>query len=166
MKSLHLANLAWLIFATPVLAGGDDGTGPFEPFDPEPIISDCWQRSEELMSSGYIEYYGDGLNITYACMEAAVLEQIDAWLLPEFTEHAEAHLDALEKLHGELYYRIYAKNKNCTGFCGLLPSMHYIESYIDFLATILRDIAEEKNFRYRLRYGSPPHNAQPSGTIP
>ncbi|MGF1631985.1 MAG: hypothetical protein ACFCUT_21115 [Kiloniellaceae bacterium] len=162
MKALHLASVVWLFLTSPAIAGGDDGTGPFEPFDAEPIIADCWQRSAELRSSGYIDY-GDGLNITYACMEAAVLEQIDAWLLPEFTEHAKTHLDALEELHGQLYYRIYAENLYCSGFCGLLPSMRYIESYITFLETVLRDIAEEKNFRYRSRYGSSPHNALSGG---
>src|SRR3546814_6642390 len=71
--------------------------------------ADCWDRSEELRGMGSAAAYGDGLDITYACMEAAVLEQIGAWLLPEFTENAEAHLDALEELHSDLYYRIYAK---------------------------------------------------------
>src|SRR3546814_13543080 len=79
MKAPHLASLLWLLVASPALAGGDDGTGPFEPFDAEPVIADCWDRSEELRGMGSAAAYGDGLDITYACMEAAVLEQIGAW---------------------------------------------------------------------------------------
>src|SRR3546814_8474211 len=123
MKAPHLAALLWLLVASPALAGGDDATCPFEPFDAEPVIADCWDRSEELRGMGSAAAYGDGLDITYACMEAAVLEQIGAWLLPEFTENAEAHLDALEELHSDLYYRIYAKNRYCARSCGLLPGM-------------------------------------------
>lgn len=156
MKSFCLAGLAWLILVSPALAGGDDGTGPFEPLDPEPIIADCWQRSEDLRSSGSIGDYGAGLDSTLSCMRSAVLEQMDAWLLPEFTENAAAHMDALEKLHDELYYRIYASNRYCARSCGLLPGMTYIVSYIEFLERILRDIAEEKNRRYRQVYGAPP----------
>ena len=166
MKAPFLASLAWLLCASPAFAGGDDGTGPFEPFDPEPIIADCWQRSDALRGSGYFADYGDGLDITRACMRAAVLEQINDWLLPEFSQHAAAHLDALEELHGQLYYRIYAKNRYCTRSCGLLPAMTYIESYIDFLAQILRDIAEEKNFRYHLLNPSPPSNRGPTAPEP
>ena len=168
MKPINFAAaaLACLLTASPALAGGDDGTGPFEPFVPEPIIADCWQRSDELRSSGYIEYYGDGLDITLACMKAGVLEQIDAWLLPEFSENAAAHLDALEDLHDQLYYRIYAENRYCTRSCGLLPSMVYIENYIEFLEKVLRDIAEEKNYRYRQVYGPSPHNGEPAATDP
>src|SRR3546814_13663517 len=90
MKAPHLAALLWLLVASPALAGGDDGTGPFEPFDAEPVIAACWARSEELRGMGSAAAYGDGPAITYACMEAAVLDQIGAWLLPEFTEHAAA----------------------------------------------------------------------------
>src|SRR3546814_15288389 len=101
MKAPHLAALLWLLVASPALAGGDDGTGPFEPFDAEPVIADCWDRSEELRGMGSAAAYGDGLDITYAGMEAAGLEQTGAWLLPELTETAAARLAALEALHSD-----------------------------------------------------------------
>ena len=158
--------LSCLHAAAPAMAGGDDGTGPFEPFDAEPIIADCWQRSETLRGSGYIANYGDGLDITRACMRSAVLEQINDWLLPDFSQYAAAHLDALEELHGDLYYRIDANNRYCTRSCGLPPSMTYIESYIDFLAQVLRDIAEEKSYRYNLLHRPLPSNRVPATTEP
>jgi hypothetical protein len=64
MKALRLASLAWLLCASPAFAGGNDGTVRFETFDLEPIIADCWQRSEELRGMGSAAAYGDGLNIT------------------------------------------------------------------------------------------------------
>ncbi len=135
----------WLFVASPTMAGGGE---PFEPFDPEPIISACWEESSDLRAAGSAAAYGEGLDITQACMEQAVLTQIDAWLLPEFTQNAAAHLKAMEDLHGELYFRIYSLNRYCSQSCGLLPGMRYIESYIRFLETILRDVAAEKRFRY------------------
>src|SRR3546814_12303528 len=99
MKAPHLAALLWLLVASPALAGGDDGTGPFEPFAAEPVIAACWDRSEELRGMGSAAAYGDGPDITSECMAAAVLETIRAWLLPEFPEKAEAHMEDLAELH-------------------------------------------------------------------
>ena len=140
--------LIWLLASGAASAGGT-GRQPFEPFDPEPIIRSCWEMSSELRGAGSAAAYGDGLDITLSCMEEAVLTEIDAWLLPEFFENAEAHMNALEDLHSTLYFRIYSHNRYCSRSCGLLPSMRYIESYIGFLETVLRDIAAEKRFRYR-----------------
>ncbi len=150
MKAIKLfvPALAYLLTVTPVLAGGDIVSLPFEPFDADPIIEDCWQRSEELRGTGSAAAYGDGLDLTAICMEKAVLAKIRGWLLPEFTDRAEEHLHALRKVHDELYYRIYAENRYCPSSCGLLPSMRYIESYIDLLARILKDIEAETKDRY------------------
>ena len=150
MRTLTLGCAAWLLLATalPATAGGS-GRQPFETFDPEPIINSCWDRSSELRGAGSAAAYGDGLDITLACMEEAVLTEINAWLLPEFAENAAAHMAAIQDLHGELYFRIYSNNRYCSRSCGLLPGMRYIESYIKFLETIIRDIAAEKSFRYR-----------------
>ena len=143
---LFCAAALWLFLSTPAAAGGRQ---PFDTFDPEPIIADCWSASEDLRGAGSVAAYGDGLNITQACMEEAVLTQIDEWLLPEFTEGAREHLHALRDLHADLYFRIYSHNRYCSRSCGLLPGMRYIHHYIYLLETILRDIAEEKAFRYR-----------------
>ena len=151
MKALPLIATAFtcLLRAAPALAGGSDAPQQFEPFDADPIIEDCWKRSEDLRNAGSADAYGRGLDITMICMEKAVITHVDGWLLPEFTDHAEASLHALRDLHGELYYRIYAKNRYCSRACGLLPSMRYIEKYIDLLAAILKDIAAEEKYRYR-----------------
>lgn len=152
MKAFQLigAIVLWFLTASPALAGGNEYSGePFEPIDAQAIIDDCWSKSEELRSLGTIAEYGYGLNITHSCMEEAVLEQINSWLLPEFTESAEAHLHALRELHGDLYFRIYSKNRYCSRSCGLLTGMRYIEHYLQFLETILRDIAAERNYRER-----------------
>ncbi|NIA70226.1 hypothetical protein HBA54_16590 [Pelagibius litoralis] len=150
MKTVTLGCAAWilLIAAAPATAGGN-GRQALETFDPEPIINDCWEKSSDLRGAGSAAAYGDGLDITLACMEEAVLTEINAWLLPEFTENATAHMTAIENLHGKLYFRIYSHNRYCSRSCGLLPGMRYIESYIKFLETVLRDIAAEKSFRYR-----------------
>ena len=150
MKTFKLIamTLAWLLATSSALAGGDDPALYYKPFDADPIIADCWRRSDELRGAGSASAYGNGLDVTMICMEKAVLTHIDGWLLPEFTDHAEAHLHALRDLHGELYYRIYAHNRYCARSCGLLPSMKYIESYINLLATILKDIEAEVKNRY------------------
>ena len=149
---LIAAALTCLLAASPAMADGTEGhTGPFTPIDAQAVIDACWAQSDDLRNTGGIADYGDGLDVTTACMEDAVLEHIDAWLLPEFAKDADAYLHRLRDLHGELYFRIYADNRYCSGGvrCGLLPGMRYIESYIVLLETVLRDIAMERNFRHR-----------------
>src|SRR3546814_20952406 len=77
MKAPHLAALLWLLVASPALAGGDHGTGPFEPFDAVPVIADCWDRSDHLPGMHSAAAYRNGLDSSSPCLAAAVHSQID-----------------------------------------------------------------------------------------
>jgi len=152
MKALKLiaAALAWLLTATPVLAGGfNSSTEPFEPIDAQALIDACWDMTYQQRLGSTVDTR-DGIFDSVICLEERILDQFDALFPPSVLsrETATKELETTREAYTNLYWHIYNENKGCR----ICPTQYYSSDLIAWsrvLERMLRDAAEQRN-RYKL----------------
>jgi len=145
MKAPHLAFLVSLLIASPTLAGGDDGTGPFEPIDAQALIDACWEMTDEQRLDVFAAR--EGILISVLCLEDRIVEQLEALVPPDSLSKEEAaqHLEATRMGYGRLVWMVYNEHRRCPASCGVIYQSAHVSAVARVMEDLLRMIVEQRN---------------------
>lgn len=147
LPKLMAAVLIWIAGSSPALAGGDDGTQPFEPVDAQALIDACWKETNRRRTSGEV---GEQESVAYLleCHRSHVLRLTDHMFDPELMSRRDVHR-ILVKLHhniGKFYVYLFHEHKGCP--CEGDIDVTYDLAMVKAYQRILHDVAYQYN-RYR-----------------
>lgn len=147
MKAPNFVSLAWLLLASPALAGGQEAPAePFEPIDAQPLIDACWEKTYEQRLDVFAAR--EGILISVLCIEERIVEQLDA-LVPQGSlsrEDAAQQLKATRMAYGLLVWKIYNAHKQCPrNSCGVIYQSAHVSAVARLMEDLLRSIVEQRN---------------------
>ena len=151
MKAPNLAALAWLLIASPALAGGDDSTGPFEPIDAQALIDACWDATYEQRLASNADAR-EGIFLSALCLEERILDQLDALFDPETLprQEAAAQLKSIRDSYAGLTWKLYNEHEGCPfGHCGTIFYTAHVSAVARLMEDLLRKAVDQRN-RYKV----------------
>jgi hypothetical protein len=119
MKAWSLASIAWLLLASPALAGGvESQTAPYEPLDAQPPIDACWVGIDLEDQSTSVESRRAAAVRVVNCLEGAILRVMEPMYEQEMFSRQEVRellADSASPV-GDFYFYLLARHRKCD--CG------------------------------------------------
>lgn len=147
MKARSLVNIAWLLLASPALAGGvESRAAPYEPLDAQPLIDTCWAEIDLEDESMSVESRREAAVRVVNCLEAAILRVMEPMYEQEIFPRQEVRellADSASPV-GDFYFYLLARHRKCD--CG---TDRWISSHV----------AEARHYESQLRTIVSIHNS-------
>ncbi len=124
------------------------------PLDAEAMISDCWEEPNRRIEGGSTaDMRAAALDAAF-CIEARIVEQLEAFLDPdslyvqERMPDYQKHIRSIGNGIAELFWALHNNNKYCGGFqyCGTMEHVKHNGALAHYYGVLLKDIVSKRNF--------------------